>query len=201
MRPYPVSPLAVRLNFAETPVPELRAFYRRFVAAVPERILALAAEVRLEYPDWTADSSKQSFVDLDAWMKNHVATRRRTPHEVALIESDSPYPIDVPREDLTEATFSLASDCGIYLAQTLLKRHPHLHWDLPLGTKRFIDYGQPVLAGFGREVVMNPARIGETLCYTIASGQPPLGGIVKLLERWSENAVTLTGTGTDDRPK
>jgi len=57
-------------------------------------------------------------------------------------EKDSlPFPIEISDWDLTTKTFSLAVDVGMYLSG-----------------KRFIDYGQPAIGGFGK-VAFNPVRL------------------------------------------
>jgi len=83
----------------------------------------------------------------------------------------------------------------MYLAATLLHGHPQLKWDQPLKDKRFVDFGQMVLLGFGR-VPLNPVRIAVTLCYGIASGQYGGARLKEVYEYWSrmtDNAKTQTG--------
>jgi hypothetical protein len=40
-------------------------------------------------------------------------------------------------------------DIGMYFSQVLMKNYPSLKWEQPLGNKRFADYDQPCLVGFG----------------------------------------------------
>jgi hypothetical protein len=72
------------------------------------------------------------------------------------------------REELTNRTYSLAMDVGMYFSQVLIKNHPSLRWELPTHNKKFADYGQPVLVGFGR-VPLNPIRIAVVLAHGIAA--------------------------------
>lgn len=58
----------------------------------------------------------------------------------------------------------------MYLSETLRKHHSHLEWDQPLKDKKFADFGQMILLGFGRPT-LNPVRIAVTFCYGIVSGR------------------------------
>jgi hypothetical protein len=75
--------------------------------------------------------------------------------------------MDIPAEELTNRTFSLAMDIGMYFGQVLMKNYPSLKWEQPLGNKRFADYGQPCLVGFG-PVSANPVRIGHVFAHGLA---------------------------------
>jgi hypothetical protein len=75
--------------------------------------------------------------------------------------------MDIPAEELTNRTFSLPMDIGMYFSQVLMKNYPSLKWEQPLGNKRFADYGQPCLVGFG-PVSPNPVRIGHVFAHGLA---------------------------------
>jgi hypothetical protein len=62
---------------------------------------------------------------------------------------------------LTDKTKSLATDVGMYVSQVFLRNHPSLKWEQPLGSKNYVDYGQPVVGGFGekRKGQFNPVGI------------------------------------------
>ena len=80
---------------------------------------------------------------------------------------DPTKPIDEPGNKFTSRTYSLTMDVGIYLSQVLISNYPMLRWVQPLKHKKFIDYGQPVLAHFGR-TVLNPPRTVLGLAYGLA---------------------------------
>jgi hypothetical protein len=61
-------------------------------------------------------------------------------------------------------------DIGMYFAQVVLKNLAGTRWDQPLGNKKFADYGQPVIMGFGT-VPLNPVRVMVTNAYKAASKQ------------------------------
>ncbi len=58
-------------------------------------------------------------------------------------------------------------DVGMYLSQVFLRNNSTLKWGQIFGSKRFVDYGQPVLVGFGK-VPFNPVRMMLTLAYGLA---------------------------------
>jgi hypothetical protein len=62
-------------------------------------------------------------------------------------------------------------DIGMYFAQVVLKSLPGTQWDQPLGNKKFADYGQPVIMGFGT-IPLNPVRVMVTTAYAISRRKP-----------------------------
>jgi hypothetical protein len=87
--------------------------------------------------------------------------------ELQAIKDRLVFPMDIPAEELTNRTFSLAMDIGMYFSQVLMKNYPSLKWEQPLGNKRFADYDQPCLVGFG-PVSPNPVRIGHVFAHGLA---------------------------------
>jgi hypothetical protein len=79
------------------------------------------------------------------------------------------FPMDIPDKELTYRIFFLAMDTGMYFSQVLLKSYPSLRWEQRIANKRFADYGQPLLAGFGA-VSLNPVRIAHVIAHGLADG-------------------------------
>jgi hypothetical protein len=154
------------LKFREMSKTELKDYFQWFVDAIPVRLNELANAVRQTsgFETWQPDFTPASLDALGDWFSTQVETRRRTDDELREIGSRSPYPIDIPREELTNRTFSLAMDIGMYLSQVFLRNHPSLRWNQEFGDKKFVDYGQPVLAEFGPSP-FNPVRMMVTLAY------------------------------------
>jgi hypothetical protein len=179
------------LKFREMSRTELTAYNRWFMNMLPERVAGLEAEVRQSssHADWMADSSPESLDGLGSWFVGQVETRARTREEIEAVKSKLTFPIDVPGEQLTNRTFSLAMDIGMYFARVVLKNLEGTQWDQPLRSKRFADYGQPVILGFGsakHEVPLNPVRIMVSLAYGIArkNHEGPL--LREVYDRWAE---------------
>jgi hypothetical protein len=97
--------------------------------------------------------------------------------------------MDIPAEELTHRTFSLAMDIGMYFSQVLMKNYPSLKWEQPLGKKRFADYGQPCLVGFG-PVSPNPVRIGHVFAHGLRVKPTPAKDCEKF---------TITGQSSFER--
>lgn len=174
------------LRFGEMSKKELREYAAWFQKIIPERVEDLARYVTSTpgFESWKPDCSVASLKPLGAWFAGKVETRPRTAEEIQAVLAGSPYPIDVPAEDLTDETFSLAFDIGLYLSQVFLAAHPQLRWEQPLGSKRHIDYGQPVLIGFGK-VPFNPVRMVITFAYSLARGSRGGEGLHELFDIWS----------------
>jgi len=79
-------------------------------------------------------------------------------------------------------------DIGMYLSQVLMKNVPGLRWEHPLGSPKFVDYGQPVLRGSGR-VPLNPVDILVTLAYGLARKTKSGQRLRELYGIWSHKLV------------
>jgi hypothetical protein len=159
------------LQFDRMTKKELQDYFQWFQAVMPDRILELARAVKQSpgYETWKPDYTPESLGSLGNWLATHVETYQRTPAELEGIRSQTPYRFEISDSELTNQTFSLAMDVGMYLAQVFLRNHPSLKWGQILqGSKRYIDYGQPVIEGFG-VTPLNPVRIAVTLAYGLAN--------------------------------
>ena len=152
------------------PKKELHRYYQWFLDVLPERVNELAEAVKQTpgFETWQPDYTPASLDTLGEWFSGQVETRNRTQEELKTIKDRQAFPMDVPSEELTDRTFSLAMDVGMYFSQVLMKNFPALKWEQPVGNKRFVDYGQPSLTGFG-PVTLNPVGIAVTFAYGLAS--------------------------------
>lgn len=186
------------MNFDNTPLPldfrglpesDLTAYFHWFVCNQETHILDLETKVNRSAggTTWSANKSLGSLNQLGDWFASQVATRPRTKAELSAIADAAPYPVSIPDYELCPEVFMLARDVGMYLASTLCRLHPRLRWELPIQDKKFVDYGQPILAGFG-SVSLNPVRIVETLAYAIASKKYDGRRLYSIAEYWDKQA-------------
>lgn len=148
---------------------DLKQYYEWYIEQIPDRISQLQDLVASSFHTWLADETPDSLVVLGTFLAKNVSVRKRTMEEISEIRSASPYKIDIPETELTNTTFSYAMDISMYLAQVVLANIAGTKWEQVLSGKSNADYGQPVIAGFGK-VSMNPVRLVVTLAYSIADG-------------------------------
>ena len=178
------------LSFQDMPKEELRRYFEWFERVLPERLSQLAKAVRSTpgYESWQPDGQPASLDLLGQWFVAQIFVRPRSESEINNIENETKFPIDVPGEELTDHTLSLAMDVGMYLSQVFLKSHPSLKWEQPLANKKFIDYGQPVLVAF-KPGPFNPVRMVVTFAYGVVSHQRTGDGLRNIYETWSKLAA------------
>lgn len=178
------------LKFREMSGQELKDYFRWFIDAIPERIEELAKAVKQApgFENWQPDGAPSSLLSLGDWYASQVETRPRSTEELQAIKGRSTIGLEASATELTNRTFSLAMDVGMYLATVLQGQYPHLKWQQPLDDKKFADYGQPVLVGFGA-VPLNPVRILITLSYGIASKKQTGSRLRELYSYWSKQAA------------
>lgn len=162
-----IQPPFSSLKFRDMPKKELKDYFHWFHKEVPHRIEELSSAVNLSpgFEAWRPTYAPDSLDALGCWFATQVKTRQHTPEELSKLPSHV-------REymtggELTDRTISLAIDLAMYLSQILLRNSRSLSWDQPFGSRRFIDYGQPVLVGFTNGVPVNPVRAVIGLAYGI----------------------------------
>ncbi|MBI1220569.1 MAG: hypothetical protein GC186_18715 [Rhodobacteraceae bacterium] len=178
------------LKFDRMSKAELREYFSWFMDARPNRIDILAREVRrhIGFSTWQPDASPESLGPLGKWFAQNVETRRKSLEEIAEFSSHGASLIAAPDTELTNHTFSIAIDSGMYLSEVLLERNPDLRWGQDLIRKKSIDYGQPVLVGFGR-AVFNPTRMMITAAYGIARRTEDGSVLERIYEIWSTKMI------------
>lgn len=167
------------------PKKELETYRAWFHEVMPERIAELTKAVKSTsgFESWEADETAGSLEKLGEWFERQVESRRNTQEEMNEIQSKLTFPIDIPEEGLTNRSFSLAMDIGMYFGRVVLKNLSGTRWDQPLKNKNFADYGQLVIMGFGT-VPLNPVRVLVMTAYGISRKQP--ARLRDLYEVWSK---------------
>ena len=188
---YPIIQPPFTLVFPEMSKKELRCYNEWFHKILPERIQVLTSTIRSTsgYQSWKPDCSPESLETLGEWFLAQVQSRPRTQEEIDTIQNQSKFPINIPREELTTRSFSLAMDIGMYVSQVFVKHHPSLQWSQPFGSKTFVDYGQPVLAGFG-VLTFNPVQMMVGLAYGLVNQWKTGKTLREIYDYWSNLAST-----------
>lgn len=116
------------LKFRDMPKHELDAYRKWFLGEIPTRISMLRDEVnsRANFENWVPDRGGESLTALGFWLAQEVETRARTSEELNRIKGRVAFDMDVSERELTNKTFSLAMDTGMYFGETLLRHHPNL---------------------------------------------------------------------------
>jgi hypothetical protein len=174
------------LKFREMAKKDLVAYRDWFHAVMPERLEELSKVVRSTpgFEGWQPDYTPASLNSLGEWFRGQVEMRARTAAEVGEIRARLTFPIEVPNEELTDRSFSLAADVGMYFGQVIIQNLPGTRWDQALKNPKMADYGQPVIVGFG-PVSLNPVRIAVTLAYALAAKEQTGERLRALFEVWS----------------
>ena len=112
------------LQFRERSKKELETYRIWFHQVTPERIAELTKAVKRTacYESWAPSARPESLDLLGRWFETQVETRKKTAEEIEEIRAKLTFPIDIPEEDLTNKTFSLAMDIGMYFGQVILSR-------------------------------------------------------------------------------
>lgn len=175
------------LTFRDRTRDELKYYYQWYLALIPSRMEVLIREVQAQekFRDTDFDYTPQTLVSLGEWFGSSVETRPRTAAEFEKINKNAKFPIKVSDVELTNKTFSIAIDVGMYLSQVFLSRFSDLKWQHILGGKNSVDYGQPVLSPF-KTLVFNPTQMLVTQAYGISRGSKDGTSLLNLFNIWAD---------------
>ncbi len=178
------------LVFREMAKNELKAYNQWFHGVLTDRITVLTSAINSTagFEEWRPNCLPESLESLGEWFASQAEARQRTQEETEGIQKRSQFPISVPDTELTDKTFSLAMDIGMYVSQVFVKNLPSVEWSQPFGNKKFVDYGQPVLIGFGA-APFNPVRMMVTLAYGLVSHAKSGKSLRDIYNIWSALAV------------
>lgn len=183
------------LDFEKLTKREARAYAAWFHEQAPKRIALLVRAVRSTpaYEDWVSDFSLESLDALTRWLAQKAAVRRRSLEEIEDYLRIAPPWIEKVRGvgefDLSEETYSLCYDIGMYFATVLEANLKGLRWTIVERPKRSIDIHQPVLTGFGK-LEFNPVQMMTVQAWRAVrkEGKPP--DLRQLFDIWSQDACT-----------
>ena len=168
---------------------KLKEFCDWYIDIIPERLEILINTVKTDenYQGWNPDFSPDSLELLGKWFAENIAVRKKSKNELEEFYSNSPewakY-IEIPDWDLSNKTYSLGIDIGMYISQVFIKNHPEIKWYYYLkGRKDDINYGKPVLEGFGKKY-FNPMRMIRVLAYGLADKTENEKSLRKLYNIW-----------------
>ena len=149
------------LKFRDMSADELRGYRRWFLEAIPSRVIELQGAVNSDpnFGAWKPDHSRASVEALGLWLSHQVEMRPRTTEEIDRIKGRAAFDFDVSREELTNRTFSLAMDAGMYFGETLRNLYPHLEWNQPLKEKNSPISAKWYCSGSGGQ----PSTLSELL--------------------------------------
>ncbi len=165
---------------------EAKDFFNWFLNITPKRLNILKETIR-KYDKRIAvklNYSPNSLLYLGTWFSKNVKARKRTKQEIKREQATLVQFPGVKAEDwtLTEETFSLCFDVGIYFASIFLKRFKTIEWTYITKQKNNIDRNWPLLRGF--RVNMNPIQLIITSIYGILDGTYDTKHLRKLYSIW-----------------
>lgn len=145
---------------------ELKQYYQWYMDVMPDRIAILAKAVQSTsgYESWIPSFLPDSLNLLGEWYAAQVESRPRTSKELELIQNELSFPIDINSYELTDRTFSLAIDLGMYIGQVFVHEFPTLTWHQHTKRKTMPHYGHAIIVWFGK-VEFNPTHMMVVLAY------------------------------------
>jgi len=157
------------LEFEKMNKKEASKYFNWFQEQIPIRtsILRIAVQSTTGFEHWNGDFSPDSLGMLGKWYAEQIETRKKTVKEIEEIYADAPdwfREVDISNQELTNKTFSIAFDVGVYLSQVFIKNVEGLSWTIE--KRKTVNQNQPVLKGF--VIFLNPIHIAVTTAYGLA---------------------------------
>ncbi|MCK5125752.1 MAG: hypothetical protein KAR42_05810 [candidate division Zixibacteria bacterium] len=177
------------LKFSTMTKQEVKDYCQWYMDQIPIRLEILFNTIHASrgFEEWKPDYTPDSLNMLGEWFASQVETREETQDEIRKMYEDSPdwfKSVEIETWQLTNRTFSLAFDIGMYVSQVFLKNHEKLKWKfITSGSKRYAEYGQPVIYPFGKRD-FNPTGMMYTQAYGLADETYNGGTLRKTYDIW-----------------
>lgn len=186
--PYSIVQPLSNLDLPRMSSRELADYQSWFREMIPVRIEEMRKAVSETdgFESWLPDLTPKSLEVLGDWFASQVASRKTSAEEQNELQAQLSFPIDISDEELTNRTFSLAFDVGMYLGEVVRETVSGAPWKQVNGDKKFADYGQMVIEGLDGPTPLNPVRIAVNLAYGISRGQQDGNRLVALHAYWTK---------------
>lgn len=174
------------LKFTSMSKEDLSAYYSWVMNNKSERLSILAETVSSTpgYSSWKNDFTRDSLLVLGRWFYENIEVTKRSVLDRLKAKLVLKNNVTIENLKLTNKTYSLAFDVGLYLASVFIKEHPQLQWIHNIHTRKDdADYGQPVLNGFGK-LVFNPIRKMVITAYAFVKKSKTPSSILELYSLW-----------------
>ncbi len=176
-------------RFRDMSKSQAKEYFLWFQEQIPIRIVELSNFVKSfsEYSNWDPNLQCFSLNPLGKWFFGQVQVRKRSRAEIDTIYAGAVdwfrNNFEIPDWDLTDVTFSLSIDIGMYLGRIVEQENQNVAWKISSMPKSNINYQQPVLVGSGK-VEFNPVYVVTTLAYSIANQNKGPERLRELFDIW-----------------
>lgn len=182
------------LKFHRMSKKEVNAYFSWYMIQIPKRVATLERAVICtpNFEEWMANYLAESLDMLGEWFAFQVERRKLTQTDRDKMNEGVPdriKKIPLPEWVLTDRTYSIAIDIGMYLSEVMLKHIPGLKWQSTANIGRtYIDYGHPVLVGpdWPKWYTFNPTKIMISKASSIADGRWESSELRKIFEYWRQ---------------
>lgn len=192
MYPLLAVPNTFNKPFGDFSNKEAKAYFEWFMKIKDERVSILERNVQQSDKNWFADYSKSSFGNLFVWFKANVKRRNITETEAKEIRkqlSSTPLlanVIEVRETTFTRETVSTCFDVAVYFGEILRRNINGLSWTYKVNSKRYVEYGQPIIISLSKKMEVNPRRLIEVCAEKIIDGTDKGNEFENLYNVWAD---------------
>lgn len=193
---YEMLVLPIKKPFRSLNNDEAHVYFNWFMQRIPPRRTVLENAVRtsgnLDHHLWEANLTINSLDFLGRWFSENAELYTYSDNEKAEIFGD----LDARKKavvmtdtTLTESTFSIATDVGMYLGEVLRTNLVGIKWKLLTRPRKHIDFHQPILEGFQPGYTCNPVAISIALASKYAWGSAEPADLINKFYSWKKLAL------------
>lgn len=181
-----INNLPIDFIFNDKSKNELIQYAKWFDTNKEQRLKQLIEAVRTTkgFESWEADFTPTSLKRLGSWVKKHIKTEKISEELYKQKRLSIPKYISISDWDLTNETYSILIDTGIYLGEVFIKNHNHLKWEQFFSKiKNDTDYGHMVIKGFGKDR-LNALRVAYIIGLKMVDNKADEISIYKSYKTW-----------------
>mgnify|MGYP006966082550 CR=1 FL=1 len=178
--------------FSEMTKIQAKKYFNWYKGQIPSRIAQLTKLITSTngYENWHCDYSPDSLNDLGIWFMNHVEMISKTEQELSDYDNIPEWLrsiISIETETITNRTYSLCVDIGMYFCQVLIKNIGGVELILSKSKRHDdINFNQPVLVG-NKNLEFNPSHIMQILAFGFAKKTKLSNRLRELFDIWKND--------------
>ena len=127
------------------------------------------------------DFSINSLAEIEKWLETSIKSEVMPEEEYRQLRSAYPPEINIEKWDLTDLSYSILYDVGVYFGESIIHQFPNLKWMQYLSTSKLnVDIGHMVIQTKYKNCRMNPIWQIRILGFKLIEKKEPSNLLIEL---------------------
>ena len=163
----------------------IKPYKQWFFDNLENRINNLEKYIRtfVGFNNFQLDYSPKTLTELEVWLETSIKSEMMPEDEYTQLRNLFPMEIDIEKWTLTELSYSILYDVGMYFGEIMIHNYPNLKWTQYISTSKInVDVGHMVIQTKYKNCPMNPIWLVRIIGYKLIENKKEDRLLVRLFE-------------------